>query len=212
TDTELLYVRGIAPEATYQFKHALIRDAAYEALLKTRRRELHRRVADVLSQEFPDLAQEQPEILAHHYTEAGLLAEAVSHWLQAGKRMCQRSAHVEAIRHLTKGLGLLASMPEGRDRTQQELTLQMTLGTSLLATKGFGSPKAGQAYTRAHELCQRLGETPQRFPVLAALRSCYVAQGDLQAGPRVRETLLPPAPRTGDPCQVCEGPYTARRP
>jgi predicted ATPase len=104
TDAELLYVRGIPPEAMYRFKHALIQDAAYEALLKTRRRELHRRVANVLSQRLPDAAEAQPEILAHHYTEAGLSAEAVPYWVRAGESMSARSAHLEAIRHLTKGL------------------------------------------------------------------------------------------------------------
>ena len=141
TDAELLYVRGIPPEALYWFKHALIQDAAYEALLKTRRRELHRHVANVLSQQFPEIAGAQPELLAHHYTEAGLTAEAVPHWLRAGEIMSQRSAHVEAIRHLTRAQELLATLTDTPERARQELALQMTLGTSLLATRGFGSPK-----------------------------------------------------------------------
>ena len=85
SDAELIYVRGIPPEADYTFKHALVQDAAYEALLKTRRREIHRHIADVVSQRFPDIAEAQPETLAHHYTEAGLTAEAVPYWLRAGE-------------------------------------------------------------------------------------------------------------------------------
>jgi predicted ATPase len=206
-DAELLYVRGIAPEATYQFKHALIRDAAYEALLKTRRRELHRCVANAISQQIPDEVEAQPEILAHHYTEAGLTAEAVLHWMLAGERMSQRSAHLEAIRHLTKGQELLATLSDTPERARQELALQMTLGTSLLATKGFGSSEVGKAYTRARELCRQLGESAQLFPVLAGLRFFYVAKGNLQAARQAGEQLLQLAQSSGDPALTLEGHY-----
>src|SRR6202171_4149435 len=103
-DAELLYVRGIAPDATYQFKHALIRDAAYEALLKSRRKDLHRLVARTLNEKFPTIKEEHPEVLARHYTEAGLTAEAIPHWQRAGQRALERSAFAEAIAHLTTGL------------------------------------------------------------------------------------------------------------
>jgi class 3 adenylate cyclase/predicted ATPase len=211
-DAEMLYVRGIAPDAKYQFKHALIRDAAYEALLKTRRRELHRHVANVVSQQFPDIAQARPEILAHHYTEAGLAAEAVPLWLRAGETMSQRTAHLEAIGHLTKGLGLLATLPDTLGRAQQELALQTTLGTSLLATRGFGASETGQAYIRARELCRRLGETRQLFPVLAGLRFFYVAQGNLQTAQELGEQFLQLAQSTGDPALILEGHYAVAVP
>jgi class 3 adenylate cyclase/predicted ATPase len=211
-DAEMLHVRGIAPDATYQFKHALIRDVAYEALLKTRRSELHRHVANVVSRQFPEIAEAQPEILAHHYTEAGLAAEAVPLWLRAGETMSQRTAHVEAIGHLTKGLGLLATLPDTLERAQQELALQMTLGTSLLATRGFGASETGQVYIRARELCQRLGETAQLFPVLAGLRFFYVAQGNLQTARELGEQFLQLAQSTEDPALILEGHYAVAVP
>jgi class 3 adenylate cyclase/predicted ATPase len=207
SDAELLYVRGIAPDAIYQFKHALIRDAAYESLLKTRRRELHRHVANIVSQQFPEVTEAHPEILAHHYTEAGLAAEAVPQWLRAGETMSQRTAHVEAIRHISKGLGLLATLPDTIQHAQQELALQMTLGTSLLATRGFGASQTGRAYTRARELCRRLGETAQLFPVLAGLRFFYVAQGKLQTARELGEQFLRLAESTGDAALILEGHY-----
>jgi class 3 adenylate cyclase/tetratricopeptide (TPR) repeat protein len=212
TDAELLYVRGIPPEAVYGFRHALIEDAAYEALLKARRREIHRQVADVISQQFADLAEEQPEVVAHHYTEAGLAAEAVPHWLSAGKRMSLRSAHAEAIAHLTKGLGLLTTLPDGPERDQQELGLQMALGASLLATRGFGASETGQAYTRARELCRRLDETAQLFPVLAGLRFFHVGQGNLKTARDLGEEFLQRARDTGNRSLILEGHYAAAVP
>jgi predicted ATPase len=206
-DAELLYVRGIPPEAVYRFRHALIQDAAYQALLKTRRRELHRCVANAISQQIPDEAEAQPEILAHHYTEAGLTAEAVPYWVLAGERMSQRSAHVEAIRHLTKGQEMLATLLDTPERARRELALQMTLGTSLLAIKGFGSPEVGNAYTRARELCRQLGESAKLFPVLVGLRFFYVAKGNLHAAQDAGEQLLQLAQSAGDPALTLEGHY-----
>ncbi|HEX6496391.1 MAG TPA: AAA family ATPase, partial [Acidobacteriaceae bacterium] len=131
-DAELLYVRGMAPDATYQFKHALIRDAAYEALLRSRRKELHSRIADVLVHEFSDKTALAPELLAHHYTEAGLVEEAIPAWQRAGLRATERSANVEAISHFTKALELLEAAPDSPERVQQEARLQITLGGALM--------------------------------------------------------------------------------
>jgi class 3 adenylate cyclase/predicted ATPase len=211
-NAELLAVRGIPPEAFYRFRHALLQDAAYQALLKTRRRELHRCVANAIYQQIPDDAEAQPEILAHHYTEAGLTAEAIPYWMLAGERMSQRSAHVEAIGHLVKGQELLATLSDTPERARQELALQMTLGTSLLATKGFGSPEVGKAYTRARELCRQLGESAQLFPVLVGLRFFYVAKGSLQEAREAGEQLLQLARGSGDPSLILEGHYAVAVP
>jgi predicted ATPase len=127
-DAELLYERGVAPDATYLFKHALIRDAAYEALLRSKRRQYHRKIAEVLQERFPDILEVQPELLATHYTEAGLIEQAVPFWQRAGQRALERSANQEAIRHLNKGLELLSFLPETPEHLQQELLLQVTLG------------------------------------------------------------------------------------
>ena len=120
-EAELLYQRGLPPQATYLFKHALIQDAAYQSLLRSTRQQHHQRIAQVLEAQFPEICETQPELLAHHYTEAGLHAQAIPYWQRAGQRAIQRSANVEAIGHLTKGLELLKTLPDTPERTQQEL-------------------------------------------------------------------------------------------
>jgi class 3 adenylate cyclase len=176
TDAELVHVRGIPPDATYQFKHALIRDAAYEALLRSRRKELHARTAEVLVGQFPTSA---PELLAHHYTEASLIKQAIRCWQNAGQRAVERSANTEAINHFTKGVELLLeSMPDSPERDQQELELQASLGASLIPIKGYAAAEVGKAFARARELCRQAGETPQLFPVLVGLASVYMNRGN----------------------------------
>ena len=199
TDAELLYVRGLAPEATYRFKHALIRDAAYGLLLKTRRRELHRRIANVLDQSLPAIAEAHPELLAHHYTEAALTEQAIPHWQKAGQRASQHSAHVEAINNLTRGLELLNTLPDTPLRAQQELMLQITLGPALQATKGPAAPEVERVYARARELCQQVGETPQLFPVLWGLWLYFNARGELRTARELGGRLLTLAQSLQDP-------------
>jgi predicted ATPase len=109
------------------------------------------------------VVETQPELLAHHYTGAGLAKQAIAYWQKAGERGIGRSAYAEAIGHLTKGLELVKALPDSPERTQQELTLQITLGVPLTVTKGYGSPEVEKTYTRARELCQQVGETPQLF-------------------------------------------------
>jgi predicted ATPase/class 3 adenylate cyclase len=176
---ELLYQRGLPPQATYLFKHALIQDVAYQSLLKSTRQHYHQRIAQVLEQRFPDTAATQPELLAHHYTEAGLHTQAIPYWHKAGLRASERSAYVEALAHLTAGLSLLPPMPATPARTQQELVLQLALGPVLAATKGNAAPEVGQAYTRARSLCQEIGDTPHHFPVLVGLWRFALIQGEI---------------------------------
>jgi predicted ATPase/class 3 adenylate cyclase len=190
TDAELLYVRGIAPDATYQFKHALIRDAAYEALLKSRRKELHSRIAEALAQHFPDRVASAPELIAHHYTEAGRVEQAIPCWQRAGQRAIERSANREAISHFTEGLELLKSTPDSPGRTEQELRLQVALGESLIAIKGYSAPEVGKACARALELCRQVGETPLLFSVLRGLATFYTVRGEVQTARVFAEQLL----------------------
>src|SRR5262249_24034633 len=129
-EAEIVYQRGVPPQATYIFKHALIQDAAYESLLKSTRQHYHQRIAQVLEAQFPEVAEAEPELLAHHYTEASLMEQAVGYWHKAGQQAMERSAHVEAISHLTKGLELLKMLPETPERTQQALPLHIALGAS----------------------------------------------------------------------------------
>jgi class 3 adenylate cyclase len=165
-EAELLYQRGIPPQATYTFKHALIQDAAYESLLKSTRQQYHQRIAQVLEEQFPETVEAEPELLARHYTEAGLNEQAVRYWYKAGQRASERFAYVEAIAHLRQGLALLTTLPETSKRTQHEVDIHIALGASLLATKGYGAPEVEQIYLRAHHLCQHLEEPRNCF------RSC----------------------------------------
>jgi predicted ATPase len=175
-EAELVYQRGLPPQATYLFKHALVVDAAYQSLLKSTRQQYHQQIAQVLEERFPETVETQPELLAHHYTEAGLIEQAVVYWHKAGERAIQRSANAEASIHLKTGLGLLKMLSDTPERTQQELNVQITLGPALMATKGWAAPEVGHVYTRARQLCQQEGNNSRLFPVLAGLRRFYLSE------------------------------------
>jgi class 3 adenylate cyclase/tetratricopeptide (TPR) repeat protein len=204
-EAELLYQRGLPPQATYLFKHALIQDAAYQSLLKSTRQQYHRQIARVLEGRFPETKETQPELLARHYTEAGLIAQAIPYWQKAGQRAVQRSVNVEAIAHLTKGMELLSTLPDTPERAQQELTLQITLGAPLIATKGYSAPEVGKVYTRARELCRQVGETPQLVPVLDGLRVFYITQGEFQTARELAEQIMRLAQSVQDPALLQRG-------
>ena len=198
-EAELVYQRGLPPQAIYTFKHALIQDAAYQSLLKSTRQQYHQRIAQALEAQFPETVETQPELLAHHYTEAGLAAQAVEYWQRAGQQASERSAHVEAVSHCTTGIELLKTLPETPARTQQSLTLYIALGAALLMTKGQSAPEVEQAYTQARALCQQVGETPELVPVLFGLWRFYVLRPQLHTACELAETLLHLAQRTDDP-------------
>jgi predicted ATPase len=189
-DAGLVFARGAPPEATYLFKHALIRDAAHASLLRRRREELHARIAAVLKSDFPNIVETQPELVAQHYTEAGLAAQAIAYWQRAGERAAARSANLEAISHFTTGIELFKSLPETPEHTQQALTLYTALGAALVSAKGLGAPEVEHAYTQAHALCQQVGETPELVPVLFGLRRFYVGRLQLHKAREIDETLL----------------------
>jgi class 3 adenylate cyclase/predicted ATPase/ABC-type transport system involved in cytochrome c biogenesis ATPase subunit len=189
-EAELLYQQGLPPRATYIFKHDLIRETAYQALLKRTRQQYHQRTAQVLAERFPEMAATQPELVAHHYTEAGLAAPAVEYWQRAGLRAIEHSANPEAAQHLTKGLELLATLPETQARAQQELDLQLALGPALAATKSWATPEVEQLYARARVLCQQVGETPQLFPALRGLCWFYINRGALPTARELGEQLV----------------------
>ena len=155
TDAELLYVRGIAPEATYQFKHALIRDAAYEALLKSRRKELHRLVARTVDEKFPMIKEAHPEVLARHWTEAGEIEPAMLEWSRAGKAAESRNAFIEAQNSLQHALALLYLLPESPERDSRELELRQSLVQMLYFTRGWAAPETVAAAARMGLLAER---------------------------------------------------------
>jgi len=198
-EAELVYQRGLLPQAAYTFKHALIQDAAYQSLLKSTKQGYHQRIAQVLEFQFPETVEAQPELLAHHYTEAGLYEQAGRYWQRAGENAIQRSAHVEAIAHLRQGLALLQMLPDTPQRLQREVDIHLALGASLIATKGTAAPEVGETYTRARQLCQHLEEPQQLFPVLRGLHIYYHVRAELQAAHTLGDQLLALAEQVQDP-------------
>ena len=198
-DAELVYQRGVPPEAQYQFKHALVRDTAYQSLLKRTRQQYHQQIGHVLEAQFAETVETQPEIVAYHYTEASLAPQAIVYWQRAGQRAVTRSAYTEAVVHLSQGLALLKTLPDTPERVQQELSLHVSLGTSLMMTKGQAAPEVGHTYARARELCQQLGDTSQLFRVLGGLSTFHFGRGELQTACELGAQLLALAQRQPDP-------------
>jgi predicted ATPase len=198
-NAELLYQRGLLPQAMYLFKHALIQDTAYQSLLKSKRQQYHHQIAQVFEERFPETRETQPELVAHHYTESGLRAQAIPYWQRAGERATQRSAYVEAVAHLNKGLELLKTLPDTPEHVQQELTLQITLGTTLIVTKGYAAPEVEHSFARALELCRQLGEMPQLLLVLGGLYTFHFLRAELQMARELAEQQLRLAQSLQDP-------------
>jgi predicted ATPase/class 3 adenylate cyclase len=199
-DAELIYRRGTPPDAEYTFKHALVQDAAYQSLLRSKRQQYHLQIAEVLEQRFPEIAEAQPELLAHHYSEAVITDKAIPYWQAAGQKAVRRSANAEAINHLTKGVDLLKTTPENPERFQRELTLLLALGTPLTDTKGFASPEVSAVYSRARELCRQVGGgVRQLFPVLWGMWLFYNARAEHEVAREMGEECYRLAESAGDP-------------
>ena len=163
-EAELLYQSGFPPQARYIFKHALIRDAAYQQMLRSKRHQVHQTIAQVLEREFAETTETQPELVAYHYTEAGLREQAIPYWQRAGRRAIERSANIEAVGHLTQGIALLKQLAETPARLQQELELQTALGTALMPTRGYAAPEVEQTYSRARSSASRSERRRNSFP------------------------------------------------
>jgi predicted ATPase len=153
---ELIFQRGSPPDAEYTFKHALVQDAAYGTLLRSRRQQLHARIAATLEDRFPEIVVAQPALLAQHCAEAGLAEKAVGYWLKAGQQARARSAMTEAVAQLQRGLDVLVGLPDGRWHRQKELDLQIALGQALAATKGYSAPDVGETIARARALAEQI--------------------------------------------------------
>jgi class 3 adenylate cyclase/tetratricopeptide (TPR) repeat protein len=200
----LILRRSIPPHAVFSFKHALIRDAAYESLLRSRRRELHARIAAALETRFPDVTRSSPELLAHHYTEADMSRDAVGHWLEAGRQATARSANVDAVTHLERGLALLKDLPAGAERATPEIELQLALGSALSATEGYAAPAVVQAFERARNLCNQVDDGRHLINVLPGLQSYYQVHGPLRTAKELGEQALVLAERSSDPAHLLD--------
>jgi predicted ATPase len=194
----LLFRQGTPPHAIYLFKHALVRDAAYSTLLREPRRALHDGIAKALEGQFAEIAENQPEILARHLTEAGRSEHAVEQWLKAGRRAAGRSAYVEAIAHLKQGLELLVLLPDWGRRSDIETDLQLALGVSLFATKGLASPEAAAAYERARALCEASGDIVRLVSALWGLWHSFGSSDRLEAAHALCNQMLTLTDEHGD--------------
>jgi predicted ATPase len=199
---ELLYQRGRPPRSRYLFKHALIQDAAYQSLLKRTRQQYHQQVAKLLEDRFPEVASTQPELLAHHYTEASCPAQAIAYWLKAGAAAARQSANVEAIEQFRRGLALVEALPDPREQTERELDLQMALGPALIATKIHSHPDVGRAYARAWELCQQLGDYSREFTTLRGLMLYHVNRAEMDKSQHFAEEAMRVAERLDDTARL----------
>ena len=197
----LLFRQGVLPHATYLFKHALVQDAAYGTLLREPRRALHASIAEALERRFQEVAESQPELLARHCTEAGLIEKAAILWAKAGQRSLERSALAEAVGQLRKSLALVANLPEGVMRMQHELYLQIALGKAMIATKGYAAPET----ERARSLCEELDRPPQLVSVLHGQWVHVLLTGDLALARRRADELLTLGMERNDPVWTVMG-------
>ena len=188
--SELLFCRGEIPHAVYTFKHALVRNAAYDGLLKSRRVHLHAAIAKALEQEFPEVVQIQPEIVAYNYTQARNYEKALHYWYEAGKQSAVRSAHNEAIGHLKQGLNQIPNIDDPILRNKSELLLQISLGNSLRAIKGWSTDGVKLASTRALQLCKESGLDELSLPATFGLWSWNFVHASLGEARALAEHLL----------------------
>jgi predicted ATPase len=188
--SELVLQRGTPPDAAYTFKHALVQEAAHGSLLRNARQQLHAKIGETLEAYSPETMEDQPELLAQHYAEAGLVEKSIAYWGKAGRRSIARSAMAEAVAQFQKGLEQLALLPDSPKRPRQELEFCSFLGAVLIAVKGYAAPETGHAYARARELWEQLG-FPSEFLGAPYGQSTYHAQrGEFDRAQRLAEDLL----------------------
>jgi class 3 adenylate cyclase/tetratricopeptide (TPR) repeat protein len=189
-ESGLVFRRSTPPEATYSFKHALVQDAAYQSLLKSRRQRLHAQIAAVLDERSPKAAETEPELLARHYSEAGMAEPAIRYWLRAAQLASRRSAHRETIVHCQRALSLIAQLPDRPERDQLELELRIVLGPAIMVAKGFAGHEVSEVYQRARELCRKVGQPTQLFVVLYGLWIGLIRQTRLEPARDLAKEIL----------------------
>ncbi|MDE5452931.1 AAA family ATPase [Bradyrhizobium sp. CSA112] len=178
---ELVYRQGEPPEAVYSFKHALVRDAAYETLLKSRRHQLHGQIARTLEESFPDVVTGEPEILAHHFTEAGIIDLATNYWLKAGNRALSRSANAEAVKHLRRGIELTKELSQSPERVRKELDLYLALGPAVAATEGDAAHETSRVFSHARDLLGDGGTLKEQMTILWGTYLAHIMRAEYTA-------------------------------
>jgi tetratricopeptide (TPR) repeat protein len=199
---EIVFCRGEPPEAIYSFKHALVRDAAYESLLKSRREVLHGRIAETLRDKFPAIADTEPEVIAHHLTHAGLAEAAVEWWKKAGERAMEGSAYMEAIAHLEKGIGLAKGLADEPAQRLMRLRLQITYAYALLHARGQTMPKTIAAFARARELATGVEDITERASAYYGLWAGSLLRADLPPMREVADVFLREAQRLSESPEI----------
>ena len=203
TVSGLAFRRGTPPDAIYTFKHALIQDAAYDSLLKPRRQELHGRVAGVIEERFARIKDTAPELLANHYTAAGLSAPAIAYWLKAAKHAASRSAYAEALAQLEAGTALLEDLPPGQERSRRALQLQLQRATALFVTKGKTAMETGEAYGAARALCDQLVDNLQEiFPALFGISVFHLLRAEFRQSLETAQEVQRRAQQSGEPASL----------
>jgi tetratricopeptide (TPR) repeat protein len=209
TESGLAFRRGTPPEATYTFKHALVQDAAYDSLLKTRRQSLHAKIAHVLEEHFPSTKDTEPELLAHHLTAAGETETAIGYWQKAGKLALKRLALNEAISHLNKGMELIGTLPKSAQRDASELDLRTPLGTAWMALKGWAAPEVWTSLHPALGLAKSRSRHEALVPIYYGLYVNVLVQGRVAESLAWVNEMLASAEATGDPDLLIVGHRTA---
>jgi len=202
---DILYPKGRPPRCTYIFKHAILEDALYNSLIKSKRQQFHLRIAETLEARFAHAVATEPELLGHHFTEAGRTRQAIGYWLKAGLQSRERSADREAIGHLTKGLALLSALEETRERDDLELQLLTALSPAYIAVRGYGAPEVGPILQRARELCQRIGDQQQLFGIMLGTWEWRLVRGDLRVAVDLAAEGMAFAQSANDPGMLMEG-------
>ena len=196
-----------AAAGDYLFKHALIQDTAYQSLLKSTRQQYHQQIAQVLEEQFPETVETQPELVAHHYTEAGLIAQAIPYWQQAGSEPVSARPMWKRSAHLTKGLELLKTLPDTPERTQQELTLQIALGAAADGHQGLCGPGSGKSLHPGAGAVSAGGRDPSALPGAVGTVAFYIVRAELQTARELAEQLLSLAQSVQDPALLLEAHY-----
>jgi predicted ATPase/class 3 adenylate cyclase len=203
TAADLIFGRGVPPDSTYVFKHALVQDAAYSSLLRVKRQQLHSQIAATLEAQFADTVETQPELIAHHLVQAGMLKPAIEYLRRAGKRAIERSANAEAIVHLERALELLQQLPDDLVEKQVALELQVMLGQAMIAARGYAAPETTNALLRAKDLITDSTDMSQRFAILYGIWACYYVGGQADLQQVAAAEFVAEAERHGDTGTLC---------
>jgi class 3 adenylate cyclase/predicted ATPase len=204
---EFIYEQPALTDSTYVFKHALTQEVAYDSLLMERRKILHERAGAALETLFGEQLDHHLGELARHYSRSGNVGKAIEYLGKAGRQALQRCSYVDAIKYVSNALERLKNFDEDAERAEQELPLQITFGASVMATQGWAVPEVGKAFSRAQELCRRIGDAPQLVPVLFGIWGFYLVRGELQKALQVGKQLWTVSQKTRNPMYVVAAGY-----